>query len=1738
MGFYGHITNVQRTSMTFDRIYPNRFTMDEKASNDGVYAGRYVLVEYDQPIDKSFLPRFIQFDGLLYMPPPVRQSYNPEDADPTSPTSYLVKLIPYQVNLDIEGDIYNNFVKPDLIGVCSSGDNLGLVYKDDKQTIESVSRLQYFRIGGANNPEKESYNLLYNYKTKKFQLDSASSREPKIGCSYNPVNYEDLMTEDKSNHLLNFNIDASKYPTSRGYDSTVWQKSYVDGKAKYVMIAELNSVVPILDVSADAPTLAPVMPHFDKDSTNIYYKLHMQPTWGFRIKAADPLQKIPTLDYSGSVITDGTGKNILATTTTEAYPSDQKVQWINTIYKDNNYTNQYLGEDGWQDKPADIPGAIYFNKAGFNKKESVHSKDWTGRSTPVTDEITLTPTGFSGHLYPTHTTDGINLEQPDVNELSIVLPSIGDTVASMWDLIYGDQIINDNSTKRNTVIRWENAKDLLAKEGLRLVRDLDHNQGYTYNDDEVNTLAGVINSVQDIMGMIITDDYPADDIDNLNENYIYYDKASGKYYYKKRTYTYEKVNGDVSYSPIPLQDWEKNKDKYWWVDTNSIVPDYIQEATYHPEREYVAGVNVPSDPSLIRHFSATEYKPGEFYIRLDKQPGTDEDFLERTGAKYHKYIKTKETFDINSKYYKITEKAIKLDPEAIYYIPNKYYEAHFYPLSPEIADEEDFEKRLKEGVRIFHSEETSSAYGLREATEVFSGEWAKYEYQKNTLYYLTLKTCALTEEQYRQKVKDEQDPMLFTTDTFGPGSGMPQNYYVMTEKYEWLDLTKWENTIANSPGVYYYLTMEQGKNKSDYVDSNGILYPSYMSEKYLVKEEDIHIDENALYFRKVVELVLSSAENVVNIADATRIKVQALEPNLYQKFNENGEEGYRSVSALSDIFVGKVNYGSISGLCQIEAVLLETGYKKETYYYQVQNGELKNSLMIDNRLEPTTDRNYYTVNLVNKRTLTADEIAEGRKNGIDYYVRSNDDYVLYTGALQAGKNYFVSSLTPAPDFYYPNKYYYQNANGEFVLDLSPTITPGREYYKNPYLYIYNDPNGIYNKGARWPLGQKPPEDSGIELALRKDAWELAELKGFDVSFNTLHGLILTLNQMMKQGDLLTRDENTLQGLMNQLNDLIHRFGSMAPGQFMMVDNAGRMQGVTYSTKQDFSAINYGKDGAVEIESTEADANGEDCWIDIDSDDDFRGPSLTIKHNFTKVKDTTTTSDLNTPLKNTVDLYTPIVDNKGHVVGKNIETVTLPFGFKTLTATNSTEATATQANPSDNKNIVADNTQDILHLVAGNKWIQLLTNDATDTLSIAHRALTEATTVNTSVTMDDGANETVRNIIGPFIQDIDLDEAGHVTKEHFISYTLPNSYQILKVDDKQITTAQNAHDTLVIQGDEWLTPTISQGLLKYSHNKFDVVIPEVVSKTMDNLTGEDRNTFGPLVSGLEYDAAGHLTKINQVSYKLPNSYQIFTSGDGQVSTAENAYDTFTFAGDSWLKPTVAQGSLTYTHINNNMAEGFVATGSHTLGAQTPQFGDTFNMQTYTLDDNGHIINKGIETVLIPTDIRGLLLTSFDDENSHYLTTGMTLETALATLDETINEHATTAAGTYAPIEGNVTETTTFLYKEAIPETVETLEDGSENIIPGVPEVRKTLQEAIDILSTLDSSAIRADQTFIYTPAIEEESHEATQEEVDAGLATTIGEKIIDVEYVPAEELTIQGLFEKVKSLETILSGLTT
>jgi hypothetical protein len=47
MGFYGNITNTARAQFQFDRTYSSRYEMDMNCLDDEVYAGRYVLVEYD-----------------------------------------------------------------------------------------------------------------------------------------------------------------------------------------------------------------------------------------------------------------------------------------------------------------------------------------------------------------------------------------------------------------------------------------------------------------------------------------------------------------------------------------------------------------------------------------------------------------------------------------------------------------------------------------------------------------------------------------------------------------------------------------------------------------------------------------------------------------------------------------------------------------------------------------------------------------------------------------------------------------------------------------------------------------------------------------------------------------------------------------------------------------------------------------------------------------------------------------------------------------------------------------------------------------------------------------------------------------------------------------------------------------------------------------------------------------------------------------------------------------------------------------------------------------------------------------------------------------------------------------------------------------------------------------------------------------------------------------------------------
>ena len=65
MGFYGNITNTSNTTFSFDIIYSTRVALDANCDTDGVFLGRYVLVDYDdQEVIKAY---FIQ--GQFYNKP-------------------------------------------------------------------------------------------------------------------------------------------------------------------------------------------------------------------------------------------------------------------------------------------------------------------------------------------------------------------------------------------------------------------------------------------------------------------------------------------------------------------------------------------------------------------------------------------------------------------------------------------------------------------------------------------------------------------------------------------------------------------------------------------------------------------------------------------------------------------------------------------------------------------------------------------------------------------------------------------------------------------------------------------------------------------------------------------------------------------------------------------------------------------------------------------------------------------------------------------------------------------------------------------------------------------------------------------------------------------------------------------------------------------------------------------------------------------------------------------------------------------------------------------------------------------------------------------------------------------------------------------------------------------------------------------------------------------------------------
>lgn len=415
MGFYGNISNIGKTNMTFDIIYPNRFVMDNNVNEDGVYAGRYVLIEYDTNYARDTFIRFW-----------VNSEQNNQGTGVDAYYADSTKTI--QMNFK-EGPIYERMNTAD--------SSSGLYYRcidEESQTIELLTNAfnypkfmiykEYqFDVSAEIDPQehRKEYDakkdILYIKIDGKGYFPATSVRN-----SYSSSRTYYLKEKD---YTINYNKDIEEYGAS--YDSSVWVKQYKDGVAKYIRIAELNSVIPTFDIMEDAPSMIPVAPYFDTSSTNLHYTMHMQSPWAFRV----------------------------AEKSTNAL-SDENTLWSRQNYNNNGeiITEYYdYNNKSWQEeKPeeSNIPASIYYNKAAFDPQVKQDREE-----TPATladlnkkvenDNCISISLAKSGKKYPTYE-GGEPKEKEDIQEISISLPIIGNIVSDALDIIHGEYRNNSKTT--------------------------------------------------------------------------------------------------------------------------------------------------------------------------------------------------------------------------------------------------------------------------------------------------------------------------------------------------------------------------------------------------------------------------------------------------------------------------------------------------------------------------------------------------------------------------------------------------------------------------------------------------------------------------------------------------------------------------------------------------------------------------------------------------------------------------------------------------------------------------------------------------------------------------------------------------------------------------------------------------------------------------------------------------------------------------------------------------------------------------------------------------------------------------------------------------------------------------------------------------------------------------------------------------------------------------------------------
>jgi hypothetical protein len=270
---------------------------------------------------------------------------------------------------------------------------------------------------------------------------------------------------------------------------------------------------------------------------------------------------------------------------------------------------------------------------------------------------------MSGMLYNSH--DGTSSQTPnyDFKELAMILPSIGNAISSVWDIIYGGVDTAENGY-RHLELEWEDASKAQKRAGLRLVNKITGGHGYSYDDNRVNTVAGCINSVHDLMGMIIVDKDTEDaytlDADGLDGEKIYFFDKNNGYFYKKKYYDYYRIA--YMYKEIALT-------------AETYIPNMYYVATVANPNSYSSGdftadTETAFDPSKT-YYAKYSSDRNEEYTVVNVQEYTPGAYYKTDGGDY--IYDEKESAQENIEYYNGDESQISEIKITNNYEPSYYY---------------------------------------------------------------------------------------------------------------------------------------------------------------------------------------------------------------------------------------------------------------------------------------------------------------------------------------------------------------------------------------------------------------------------------------------------------------------------------------------------------------------------------------------------------------------------------------------------------------------------------------------------------------------------------------------------------------------------------------------------------------------------------------------------------------------------------------------------------------------------------------------------------------------------------------------------------------------------------------------------------------------------------------------------------------------------------------------------------